>query len=66
MQSSAYHATRSLQETATFKPGSVANSSILHEFYVDLITGADTIEEAIYLQDELLDIFRQAGIPLRK
>ena len=66
VRSSAYHATRALQEAATFKLGSEANSIILHDFYVDLMTIADTIEEALHLQDELLDILRQAGIPLRK
>ncbi|XP_055918318.1 uncharacterized protein LOC129950401 [Eupeodes corollae] len=44
-----------------------ASSVILNDFYVDdLVTGADTIEDLIALQKELVEVLSLAGFNLRK
>ena len=65
--SSAHHATRALQQVALNNPTSKAALVIERDMYVDdLMSGADTIHEAIELQDELMRILGDSGFPLRK
>ncbi|XP_076377802.1 uncharacterized protein LOC117225168 [Megalopta genalis] len=67
--SASYLATRVLhqigKECAQLCP--LASAAILNDFYVgDLLTGCDTLEEALELRDSLVAILAQVGFPLRK
>ncbi|XP_078051597.1 uncharacterized protein LOC144477736 [Augochlora pura] len=45
----------------------LASAAIVNDFYVDdLLTGCDTLEEALELRDSLEAILAQSGLPLRK
>ncbi|KAG5872450.1 hypothetical protein JTB14_008950 [Gonioctena quinquepunctata] len=69
LASSAFLAIRSLQEISYRHKNEfpqIANV-ILHDFYVDdLLTGADTIEEIIYLRENITKLLLSYGFPLRK
>ena len=66
--SSSYHSTRALQESGEANganPNTV--NVILNDFWVDdLLSGADTLEEACVLQDELIETLNKNCLPLRK
>ncbi|XP_076645559.1 uncharacterized protein LOC143355009 [Halictus rubicundus] len=67
--SASYLATRALQQVgkdcALSHPS--ASEKILKDFYVDdLLTGCETLEQAIDLRESLTWVLAQAGFPLRK
>ena len=66
--SSSYHSTRALQESGkTNGPNPNAVNVILNDFWVDdLLSGADTLEEACVLQDNLIETLNKNCLPLRK
>ena len=66
--SSFYHSTRALHESAkTNGPNPNTVNVILNVFWVDdLISGADTLEEACVLQDDLIETLNKNCLPLRK
>ena len=55
--SSSYHSTRALQESGkTNEPNPMTVNVILNDFWLDdLLSGADTLEEACVLQQELIE-----------
>ena len=65
--SSSYHSTRALQESGNFHgPNSNTVDVILNDFWVDdLLSGADTLEEACVLQDNLIETLNKNCLPLR-
>ena len=66
--SSSYQSTRALQESGeTNGPNPNTVNVILNDFWVDhLLSGADTLEEACVLQDELIETLNKNCLPLRK
>ena len=66
--SSSYHSTRALQESGkTNGPNPNTVNVILNDFWVDdLLGGADTLEEACVLQDDLIETLNKNCLPLRK
>ena len=66
--SSSYHAIRSLVECANLEGASPeAQISIKRHFYVDdILTGANSVEEAKKLQKSLIQALKQANFDLRK
>ena len=66
--SSSYHSTRALQECGKghgHNPNTV--NVILNDYWVDdLLSGADTLEEACVLQDDLIETLNKNCLPLRK
>ncbi|CAK9809183.1 hypothetical protein ANTQUA_LOCUS5922, partial [Anthophora quadrimaculata] len=45
----------------------VAASVLMKDFYVDdLLTGADTLQEAAFLRDDLITLLQRGGFPIRK
>ena len=66
--SSSYHSTRALQESGkTNGPNPNTVNVILNDFWVDdLLSGADTLEEACVLQDDLIETLNKICLPLRK
>ena len=66
--SSSYHSTRALQESGkTNGPNPNTVNVILNDFWVDdLLSGADTLEEACVLQDDLIETLNKNCLPLRK
>ena len=66
--SSSYHSTRALQESGkTNGPNLNTVNVILNDFWVDdLLSGADTLEEACVLQDDLIETLNKNCLPLRK
>ena len=66
--SSSYHSTRGLQESGkTHGPNSNTVDVILNDFWVDdLLSGADTLEEACVFQDNLIETLNMNCLPLRK
>ncbi|XP_055922824.1 uncharacterized protein LOC129953606, partial [Eupeodes corollae] len=67
--SAPFLAVRSLQQVALESALShpVASSIILNDFYVDdVMTGADSIDEVIKLQADLVELLKSAGFHLRK
>ena len=66
--SSSYHSTRALQESGkTHGPNPNTVDVILNDFWVeDLLSGADTLEEACVLQDNLIETLNTNCLPLRK
>jgi Pao retrotransposon peptidase len=64
-----YLATKCLQQLAKDEERSfpMAAAVVLKDFYVDdLMSGADTIEDALKLQDKLIQLMNQGGFQLRK
>ena len=44
-----------------------ASQAVLTSFYInDCLTGADSIQEALVLQQQLQDLLKMGGLPLRK
>ena len=67
IRSSAYHSTRSLTETALDVDDEITAQVIRNVFYVDdALTGADIVEEAVVLQDNLVSTLKKGGFDLRK
>ena len=66
--SSSYHSNRALQESGkTNGPNPNTVNVILNDFWVDdLLSGADTLEEACMLQDNLIETLNKNCLPLRK
>ena len=66
--SSSYHSTRALQESGkNHGPNPNTANVILNDFWVDdLLSGADTLEEACVLQDNLIETLNKNCLPLRK
>ena len=66
--SSSYHSIRALQEGGkTNGPYPNIVNVILNDFWVDdLLSGADTLEEACVLQDDLIETLNKNCLPLRK
>ena len=66
--SSSYHSTRALQESGrNYGPNPNTVNGILNDFWVDdLLSGADTLEEACVLQDNLVETLNKNCLPLRK
>ena len=66
--SSSYHSTRALQESGkNHGPNPNTVNVILNDFWVDdLLSGADTLEEACVLQDNLIETLNKKCLPLRK
>ena len=66
--SSSYQSTRALQECGkTHGPNPNTVDVILNDFWVDdLLSGADTLEEACVLQDNLIETLHKNCLPLRK
>ena len=65
--SSAFHATRALQEVGNLCDDPLLQRTIKRDFYIDdLLTGADSPEEACQLQQELTAVLASFGMPLRK
>ena len=66
--SSSYHSTRALQESGkNHGPNPNTVNAILNDFWVDdLLSGADTLEEACVLQDNLIETLNKNCLPLRK
>ena len=66
--SSSYHSTRALQESdKTHGPNPNTVNVILNDFWVDdLLSGADTLEEACVLQNNLIETLNKNRLPLRK
>ena len=66
--SSSYHSTRALQESGKTngpKPNTV--NVILNDFCVDdILSGADTLEEACVLQNDLIETLNKNCLPLHK
>ena len=64
---SAYHSIRALRETARETGDKRVKQAILKDFYVDdLLSGANSIEEAIQMQDELNKTLSKGQFSLRK
>ena len=63
-----YHSTRALQESGkTNEPKTNTVNVILNDFWVDdLLSGADTLEEACVLQDDLIETLNKNCLPLGK
>ena len=67
VRSSAYHSIRSLQETADNDPNSKISNIIKNDFYVDdLLFGAESIQEATVILQEVSNQAMTGGFPLRK
>ena len=66
--SSSFHAIRSLVECANHEGVSLqAQISIKRDFYVDdILTGANSVDEAKKLQNDLIQALKQAKFDLRK
>ena len=66
--SSSYHSTRALRESGkTNGPNPNTVNVTLNDFWVDdLLSGADTLEEACVLQDDLIETLNKNCLPLRK
>ena len=66
--SSSYHSSRALQESGKSNgPNPNTVNLILNDFWVDdLLSGADTLEEACVLQDDLRETLNKNCLPLRK
>ena len=66
--SSSYHSTRALHEIGkTNGPNTNTVNVILNDFWVDrLLSGADTLEEACVLQEDLIETLNKNCLPLRK
>lgn len=67
--SSAHHAQRCLQQLAVDaeKTFPLASHALSHDFYMDdLLSGADTVHEALEIQGQLIDCTDSAGFHLRK
>ena len=66
--SSSYHSTRALQESGkNHGPNPNTVNVILNDIWVDdLLSGADTLEEACVLQDNLIETLNENCLPLRK
>ena len=66
--SSSYHSTRALQESGkTNGPNPNTVNVVLNDFWVDdLLSGADTLEEACVLQDDLIETLNKNCLPLHK
>ena len=66
--SSSYHSTRALQEIGkTNGPNPHTVNVIFNDLWVDdLLSGADTLEEACVLQDDLIKTLNKNCLPLRK
>ena len=66
--SSSYHSTRALQKSGkTNGPNPNTVIVILNDFWVDdLLSGADTLEEACVFQDDLIETLNKNCLPLRK
>ena len=66
--SSSYHSTRALQESGkNHGPNPNTVNVILNDFWVDdLLSGADTLDEACVLQDNLIETLNKNCLPLRK
>lgn len=68
-KSAPYQATRCLLQLAIDSANEfpAASVAIQNDFYVDnLLTGANSIEQAIQLKSEITTILKGAGLPLRK
>ena len=64
---SAYHSIRALQETAKETVDKRVKQAILKDFYVDnLLSGANSIEEAKQMQDEMNKTLSKGQFSLRK
>ena len=65
--SSSYHSTRALQESGkNHGPTPNTVNVILNDFWVDdLLSGADTLDEACVLQDNLIETLNKNCLPLR-
>ena len=66
--SAPYLATRCLQQLAEdeSKDFSLASEALANNFYVyDALRGANTIEDALELQQELIALLGRGGLPLR-
>ena len=66
--SSSYHSTRALQESGkNHGPNLNTVNVILNDFWVDdLLSGADTLDEACVFQDDLIETLNKDCLPLRK
>ena len=66
--SSSYHAIRSLAECANFEGvPQETQKAIKRDFYVDdILTGADSVDEAKALQSSLIEVLKEAKFDLRK
>ena len=66
--SSSYHSIRALQDSGkNHGPNLNTVNVILNNFWVDdLLSGADTLEEACVLQDDLIETLNKNCLPLRK
>ena len=66
--SSSYHSTRALQESGkNHEPNPNTVNVILNDFWVDdFLSGADTLEEACVLRDDLIETLNKNCLPLRK
>ena len=65
--SSAFHATRSLQEVGNLSNDPLLQRTNKRDFYIDnLLTGADTPEDACKLQQDVTATLALFGMPLRK
>ena len=66
--SSSYHSTRALRESGkTHGPNPNTVNVILNDFWVDdLLSGADTLEEACVLQNNLIETLNKNCLPQRK
>ena len=67
ISSSSFHSIRALQEAGHQSTDPDVKGPILNDFYVDdLLTGAESVEEAKTLQEKLLKHLNEFGLPLRK
>ena len=69
VRSSPYLATQVIRHLAEQHSSShpQASKAILHHFYVDdYLAGAETVEEAAHLREQLCDLLKLAGMTLRK
>ena len=62
--SSSFHAIRSLFETSDSAEVAKALKQDIH--VDDLLSGADSVEAAVHLQDAIIKILSERGFPLRK
>ena len=64
---SSYHSTRALQEIGKNHGPNPNTVNVILNFWVDdLLSGADTLEEACVLQDNLIETLNKNCLPLRK
>ena len=67
IRSSSYHSIRSLQETAALTDDAPTSAAIRRDFYVDdLMSGAESVEMAVSLRDNLLITLKKGAFELRK